>query len=345
MYFKQFRRPLKFSFTIIIGIIIFNILTAAPTNTPQTSDRIKGVWLSHVGNSLLTYTSAIDNVFYRLSQQNYNTVYVDVYNGGTTYPSKYSSRNKLISFPFTDPLQTAIKEGKRQGLHIYAWYEHGMMLFPKQKLAQQHPDWILTTSDGKQYIEKHLWLDPEKIEVQQYFVNLFTEVAQKYPELYGIQVDDHWGIPIVFGDKTQAMTELTRQIVRAVKQTSPNLIISLSPNPYQFSVNKYSLDWTRWIEEKLFDELVIQIYRPDSQQVTESILTSGIKEASQYVKVAVGIYAGGDPQLKSLSEIDRQVNVVKKFDYGYSIFSWEYTSIFLRKAIYLFRQLLQCHIA
>ncbi|NJO94941.1 MAG: family 10 glycosylhydrolase [Pleurocapsa sp. CRU_1_2] len=340
MYFKQFRRPLKFSFTIIIGIIIFNILTAAPTNTPQTSDRIKGVWLSHVGNSLLTYTSAIDNVFYRLSQQNYNTVYVDVYNGGTTYPSKYSSRNKLISFPFTDPLQTAIKEGKRQGLHIYAWYEHGMMLFPKQKLAQQHPDWILKTSDGRQYIEQHLWLNPENPEVQEYFVNLFTEVAQKYPKLYGIQVDDHWGIPIIFGNKTQAMTELTRRIVRAVKQTSPNLIISLSPNPYQFSVNKYSLDWTRWIEEKLFDELVIQIYRPDSQQVTESILTSGIKEASQYVKVAVGIYAGGDPQLKSLSEIDRQVNVVKKFDYGYSIFSWEYTSIFLRKAIYLFRQLL-----
>jgi uncharacterized lipoprotein YddW (UPF0748 family) len=151
-------------------------------------------------------------------------------------------------------------------------------------------------------------------------------------------VDDHWGIPIIFGDKTQAMTELTRQIVRAVKQANPNLIISLSPNPYQFSVNKYSLDWTKWIGEKLFDELVVQIYRPDSQQVTESLLTSGIREASQYVKVAIGIYAGGDP-LKSLSEIERQVDVVKKFDYGYSIFCWEYTSIFLRKAIYLFRQL------
>jgi uncharacterized lipoprotein YddW (UPF0748 family) len=339
VYFKQFRRPLKFGFTIIIGIIIFNILTATPNNTPQTSDRIKGVWLTHVGNSLLTYTSAIDNVFYRLSQQNYNTVYVDVYNGGTTYPSKYSSRNKPISLPFTDPLQTAIKEGKRQGLHIYAWYEHGMMLFTQQKLAQQHPDWILTTSDSKQYIENHFWLDPEKSEVQKYFVNLFTEVAQKYPDLDGIQLDDHWGIPIVFGDKTQAMTKLTRQIVRAIKQVNPNLIISLSPNPYQFSVNKYSLDWKKWIEEKLFDELVIQIYRPDSQQVAESILTSRIREASQYVKVAIGIYAGGTPQLKSLSEIERQVNVVKKFDYGYSIFCWEYTSIFLRKAIYLFRQL------
>lgn len=80
-------------------------------------------------------------------------------------------------------------------------------------------------------------------------------------------------------------------------------------------------------------------YRLDSQQVTESILTSRIREASQYVKVAVGIHAGGDPQLKSLSEIDQQINAVKQFDYGYLIFCWEYTSNFLRKAIYLFRKL------
>ncbi|NJL52724.1 MAG: family 10 glycosylhydrolase, partial [Hydrococcus sp. SU_1_0] len=225
------------------------------------------------------------------------------------------------------------------GLHIYAWYEHGMMLFPKQKLAQQHPDWILKTADGRQYIEQHLWLNPENPEVQEYFVNLFTEVAQKYPELYGIQVDDHWGIPIIFGNKAQAMTELTRKIVQAVKQINPNLIISLSPNPYQFSLNKYSLDWMGWLKENLFDELVMQIYRLDSQQVTESILTSEIQQASQYVKVAVGIYAGGSPQLKSLSEIELQINAVKQFDYGYSIFCWEYTSNFLRKAIYLFRKL------
>ncbi|NJR45200.1 MAG: family 10 glycosylhydrolase [Hyellaceae cyanobacterium CSU_1_1] len=252
MYFKQFRRPLKFSFTIIIGIIIFNILTAAPTNTPQTSDRIKGVWLSHVGNSLLTYTSAIDNVFYRLSQQNYNTVYVDVYNGGTTYPSKYSSRNKLISFPFTDPLQTAIKEGKRQGLHIYAWYEHGMMLFPKQKLAQQHPDWILTTSDGKQYIEKHLWLDPEKIEVQQYFVNLFTEVAQKYPELYGIQVDDHFGFPYDFGYDEYTVKLYQQEHNGKLPPKPPANIKTASSCIVQ---NQEWIEWTRWRADKVTNYL------------------------------------------------------------------------------------------
>jgi uncharacterized lipoprotein YddW (UPF0748 family) len=327
----------KFMFMIIFGMIIFNILTVAPTNIPATSNAIKGVWLTHVGNSLLTYTGAIDNVFHRLSRQNYNTVYVDVYNGGTTYASKHTARNKLIALPLTDPLQTAIKEGKRQGLHIYAWYEHGMMLFPQQKLARQHPDWILTTPDGRKYIENHLWLDPANPEVQEYFVNLFTEVAQNYPALYGIQVDDHWGIPIVFGNKIQAMTELTRRVVRSLQEVNPNLIISLAPNPYQFSLNKYSMDWLGWLKENLFDELVVQIYRVDSQQVTESILASGIQEASNYVKVAVGIYAGGNKQLKSFSEIEKQVKVVEQLGYGYSLFCWEHTSLLFRKVIYLSR--------
>lgn len=74
-----------------------------------------------MGNAFLTYTTLTDNVFHQLSRLNYNRVYVDVYNNGTTYSSKYAPRNHLLSLPFTNPLKTAIKEGKRQGLKIYAW--------------------------------------------------------------------------------------------------------------------------------------------------------------------------------------------------------------------------------
>lgn len=332
---KQLR---KFIITVIIGIVIFNILTTAPPNTPQASDKIKGVWLTHVGNSLLTYTGRIDNVFHGLSKRNFNTVYVDVYNGGTTYYSKYSSRNNKVSFPFTDPLQTAIKQGKKQGLNIYAWYEHGMMAFLDQPIVKQHPDWILTTNDGQQYIEKHLWLNPNNPEVRQYFVNLFTESAIKYPDLYGIQLDDHWGIPIIFGDFSSEMNQLTREISQAIKKANGNLILSISPNPYSFSLKKYSLDWMKWIKEDLFDEVVIQIYRLDSNSVYQSILTSGIKEASNYANVAVGIYAGGKKNLKPFNEIEKQVNVVEKFGYGYSLFPWEYTSNVIRKAVVILRK-------
>ncbi|MEM9509829.1 MAG: family 10 glycosylhydrolase [Cyanobacteria bacterium P01_E01_bin.35] len=251
---------------ITLLVLLFMIrLTIAPNHVPAKSELIKGVWLTHVGNAALTYTTWTDNVFHQLSRLNYNRVYVDVYNDGVTYPSQYAPRNYLLALPFSNPLKTAIREGKRQGLKIYAWYEHGMMTFGNSTLARQHPDWILTTEDNQKLIDNHWWLDPANSEVQQYFINLFTEVAANYPDLYGIQVDDHWGIPIQFGNKSEAMTDLTQKVVEVIRNTNPQLVISLSPNPLGFSVKKYSQNWLAWIKMGLIDELVMQLYRPTSQ--------------------------------------------------------------------------------
>ncbi len=285
-----------------------------------------------MGNAFLTYTTLTDNVFHQLSRLNYNRVYVDVYNNGTTYSSKYAPRNYLLSFPFTNPLKTAIKEGKRQGLKIYAWYEHGLMTFPDAKLAQKHPDWILTTSNQEKLIDNHWWLNPANPEVQQYFVNLFTEVAASYPDIDGIQVDDHWGIPIQFGNHIDEMTELTQKVVRAVRKVRPELVISLSPNPLGFSRTKYSQDWLAWIQAGLIDELVMQLYRQTSHEVALSIDNSILPEVSKYVNVAVGIYAGSWHNQKSLAEIQRQISVVKQYGYGYAIFAWKTSFGILRFA-------------
>ena len=172
-------------------------------------------------------------------------------------------------------------------------------------------------------IDGHWWLDPDNPEVQQYFVDLFTEVAASFINLDGIQVDDHWGIPIQFGDKSVTMTELTRKVVDAIRITNPELIISLSPNPLGFSLKKYSQNWLAWIEAGLFDELVMQLYRPTSQELELAIANSRLSQVKQYVDAAVGIYAGNLRNPKPVSEILQQLAVVKKYGYGYSIFSWK----------------------
>ena len=315
---------------VLTTAILVIYLTTAPKNSPQQSEQIKGVWLSHVVNAALTYTTTTDNVFHQLSRLNYNRVYVDVYNNGTTYPSKYAPRNYILSLPFTNPLKTAIAQGERQGLKVYAWYEHGLMTFGNAALAQQHPDWILTTEDNQKLIDNHWWLDPANPEVQQYFINLFAEVAYSYPNLYGIQIDDHWGIPIQFGDKSAAMTELTTKVVQTIRKANPNLAISLSPNPLGFSRKKYSQDWLAWIETGLFDELVMQLYRPTSQQVALSIDNSILSEVGNYVDVAVGIYAGSLNQQKPLAEIKQQIDTVRAYGYGYAIFPWSTSLGWLR---------------
>ncbi len=83
---------LRFAIAIII-LFVSTQLTTAPNHTPQKSELIKGMWLGHVGNAFLTYTGLTDNAFHQLSRLNYNRVYVDVYNNGTTYSSKYAPRN------------------------------------------------------------------------------------------------------------------------------------------------------------------------------------------------------------------------------------------------------------
>ncbi|WP_246141630.1 glycoside hydrolase family 10 protein [Hyella patelloides] len=306
-------------------IILVKLLIPLPRyQTSQSNNQIQGVWMTHIGTSFLSYVTLLDNAFHQLSRLNFNRVYVDVYNGGVIYPSQYAPRNYKRSLPFTDPLKAAIEAGKSQNLKIYAWYEHGMMMFPDDKLAKEHPDWLLATADGQTFIEKHVWLDPNNPEVAEYFTNLFLEVANNYPDLYGIQLDDHWGIPQVFGNKVDAMNQLTQKVFSAIKKTRPDLIISLSPNPYNFAYNKYSQDWLAWVKQRLVDEVVVQVYRPTTQQVTDSLINAGLNTAQQYVPVAVGIYTGDLYTKKSLTEIKNQISVVENSNYGYALFCWEY---------------------
>jgi len=207
-----------------------------------------------------------------------------------------------------------------------------MMTFPQAKLAQQHPDWILVTDNEEKPIDKHWWLDPNNPQVQEYFVNLLTEVVRAYPDLYGIQLDDHWGIPVQFGNKMEAMTELTRQVVAAVRKIRPDLVISLSPNPLGFSRKKYAQDWLAWINEELINELVMQLYLPTSAEVALAMNNSILAQISPNIDVAVGIYAGGLRGQKPLAEIQQQISTVKQYGYGYAIFPWKTSFGLLRQA-------------
>jgi uncharacterized lipoprotein YddW (UPF0748 family) len=332
MKVKQFTKFLRAIGLFAIALFLSIFLTHAPRHIPATNSQIKGIWLTHIGNAGLTYSTRIDNAFHQLSQLNFNRVYVDVYNGGTTYPSRYSPRNYLVSLPLTDPLKTSIRQGKRQGLNIYAWYEHGMMVFPDARLARQHPNWILKTQQGQQTIDSHWWLDPENEEVQHYFVNLFTEVARQYSGLSGIQLDDHWGIPLQFGNKTLAMTKLTRKVVAAIDRVRPDLEVSLSPNPLGFAKKKYAQDWLAWVKEGLIEEVVIQVYRPHSKDVLATLNSFEFKATSQYVPLGIGIYTGSWRRQPALSEIQKQISAVKQSGYGYALFCWESSFSPLRRA-------------
>ncbi len=330
------KRIIKFMtiFFLVIGVIIgWNKITEMPPHQPQTSQNIRGVWMTHVGNAFYAYTGQLDDVFHQLSRLNFNRVYVGVYNDGVSYSTKVSFRNHLTSLSLINPLNQAIKQGQRQGLKIYAWYEYGLMLNPTDPIAKRHPDWLL--GQGK-VVNNFVWLDPQNSEVQKHFIQLFTEVAYLYPDLFGIQLDDHWSVPREFGNYAESLTTLTQKISQTIKKIHPNWIISLSPNPPQFAYSKYSQDWLNWVRQGYINEVIVQVYRPTSDRVRETLSSSGLREASRYVPVAAGLFTGFVKknvwQLQSLAEIKKQIDVIKNWDYGYCLFTYEYTFSFMRPA-------------
>jgi uncharacterized lipoprotein YddW (UPF0748 family) len=197
------------------------------------------------------------------------------------------------------------------------------MLHPKDEIALKHPDWLLKTPKGETIVNDFVWLNPEHHEVEKYILGIISEVAN-YSNLTGIQLDDHWSTPRQFGNKTQAMNQLTAKVRQHLKEINPQMILSLSPNPYDFSLNKYNQDWLKWAKLGHIDEVIIQIYRPDSAQLKQAINTSQIHRLPSSFPIAIGIYAGSFRHFLLPSEIQEQIDVTKKLGYGYSVFCWEY---------------------
>ena len=94
-----------------------------------------------------------------------------------------------------------------------------------------------------------------------------------------------------------------------------------------FSLKKYNQDWLKWSNQGYIDEIVIQIYRRDSVQFRQSLITSQVDSLPKSIPVAIGIHAGTINNLKKPREIQKQIDISQDFGYGFSIFCWEYRII------------------
>lgn len=313
--------------TIAIVVCLLVVATHhAPSRSPVVKEKMQGIWLTNVATAFLHHTTFLDEILHQLSLSGYDRVYFSVYGlKGTLYPTSHSSTHFLLRPPLTNPLKAAALESRRQGLKPYAWFEYGMMLNPGNAIVQEHPDWLLKTVEGGTVEDRNVWLDPANPEVQEYILGNIDDIL-KIKDLEGIQLDDHWAVPAVFGSsaRRQALTNFTQKVYSHIKAKNPEMVVSVSPNPYNFAISKYNQDWLWWVEQGIVDEIVLQVYRPTPEAVIASLSNSGIYTASYYVPVGVGLSAVWNVVPFSLNTVQKQVEAVKQQGYGYSIFSWEY---------------------
>jgi uncharacterized lipoprotein YddW (UPF0748 family) len=335
-----------------------------PAQAVMPTSEIRGVWLTNVDSEVLFGSQKVESAVKTLSEMNFNTLYPTVWNWGyTLYPSAIAQKTIGVAndphegLKGRDMLREVSTLGHKKSMTVIPWFEFGFMAPADSTLAQRYPQWLTQRQDRSTvWLEgnthKRVWLNPLHPEVQALITNLVVEILQNY-ETDGIQFDDHFGYPSDFGYdsytvnlyrqehgnkappsnpqdpewiqwRADKITSYMTQLAKTIRQIKPKAIISLSPNPQDFSLSSYLLDWAEWERRGLVDELVLQVYRFDLKDFQRELNHMAVQTAKQKIPFAVGILSGLKGRPVTLSQIQDQVAAAReqKFN-GVSFFFFE----------------------
>jgi uncharacterized lipoprotein YddW (UPF0748 family) len=325
---------------------------------------LRGVWLTNIDSDVLFSRAKLTDAIARLKELNFNTLYPTVWNWGhTLYPSQVAERTIGIDLDpepglqGRDILQETITQAHARGMAVIPWFEFGFMAPADSELAKRHPEWLTQRRNGETVwveggMHDRVWLNPLRPDVQKFLTDLVVEIVKNY-EIDGIQFDDHFGYPSDFGYddftvqlykqehngleppadsknpewirwRAAKITDYMKLLFSAIKAVKANAIVSLSPNPQEFSLDFYLLDWQTWERLGLIEELIVQVYRDDLTLFARELAHSSIQQAQSHIPVAIGVLSGLKGRFVPLKQIETQVQTVRdKGLAGVSFFFYE----------------------
>jgi uncharacterized lipoprotein YddW (UPF0748 family) len=329
---------------------------------PQTSE-LRGVWLTNIDSNVLFARDRLQNSLQSLKNLNFNTVYPTVWNWGwTLYPSKVAQKvtgrslDPAPGLQGRDILKEIVTVGHQKNLTVIPWFEFGFMAPADSQLAKNRPQWLTSRRDGskiwKEGAENRVWLNPFHPEVQQFIQDLVVEIVKNY-DIDGIQFDDHFGLPSELGYdaytvalykkehrgqapstnfqdaewvrwRANKITDYMKRVFQAIKATKKNCLVSVAPNPQDFSYKSFLADWQTWERNGLIEELVIQIYRDDLNAFVKELECPEVKAAQSHIPVSIGIMTGLKAKPISIQQIQTQIQKVRERNFaGVSFFFYE----------------------
>jgi uncharacterized lipoprotein YddW (UPF0748 family) len=367
---------------VIAGLLAVSLWPAPVVQRTMQPDR-RGTWMTHFGAALMYYSTRLDDTTADLAKHQINTLYPAVWNHGhSLFPSQVMARAggqrrnpwANLPLPFSDVVAGLVTQSHRQQIRLIPWFEYGLMVPLDAAIIKRHPDWLTMRSnqqlsDGATIANSRNpfkalrqavigrdqgQLNPFHPEVQQFLIDLIVEVVQRYP-VDGIQLDDHFGLPIEYGYdayttalyqaehggkgppgdgadrewmkwRADRLTQLMNRIHKAVKATRSSAIVSLSPNAADYAYRTSLQDWLRWVELGLLDEVVVQLYRPSLADLQAELDRPDLKRLAPKIPLSIGLYTGPFNRAKSSQQLEQEVQAVRSTGYaGVSLFSWETT--------------------
>ncbi|MFO7030460.1 hypothetical protein B9T07_10555 [Limnospira fusiformis CCALA 023] len=342
----------KLLILLVVAVSVF-VAIAISSSSPipaRSVTEIRGVWLTNVDSNILFSTTGLTQALDRLRNLNFNTIYPTVWQGGyTLYPSRVAeeafgiSRDPHPGLQKRDMLSEVVREGHKRELKVIPWFEFGFMAPIDSELAKLHPNWLTQTQDGSFTKPggnpEWVWLNPFHPEVQQFILNLVTEIVKNY-DIDGIQFDDHFGLPAELGYdpftvklfkeqhqgqsppdnpldtywvrwRADQLNKFMEKVFYGVKAIQEDCLISLSPNPLHFALPAYLQDWFTWERKGWIEELVPQIYRSDMSHFIRELERAEIELAKNHIPVAIGILSGLKNRPTATNILEEQVKNVR----------------------------------
>ena len=361
---RQFRHQAGLVLLLVFTLILSNFLSNYPGRSLDEPTEIRGVWLTNIDSDVLFKRQNISNAIETLDQLNFNTLYPTVWNWGhTLYPSQVAEKvighslDPEEGLQGRDVLQEIVEQGHDKSMAVIPWFEFGFMAPADSELAQRHPDWLTQRRNGSKIwlegnVHKRVWLNPLRPEVQQFITDLIVEIVSNY-DVDGIQLDDHFGFPSDFGYdnftvqlyqqehggqsppinyqdrewirwRANKITDYAKQLFRAIKDSNPNALVSLSPNPQEFSLESFLLDWQRWERTGLIEELILQVYRRNLRDFLRELAQPEVQAARHHIPVGIGILSGLKGRPVPFERIKTQVKTARNQGFaGVSFFFYE----------------------
>lgn len=325
---------------------------------------IRGVWLTNIDSEVLFSRQQIEDAITSLKQLNFNSLYPTVWNWGyTLYPSQVAEKitgSKIApheGLKNRDILKEIVTKGHQQNMRVIPWFEFGFMAPADSALATSHPQWLTRRKDNSEiWLEgkthERVWLNPLHPQVQELITDLVLEIVTNY-DIDGIQFDDHFGYPSEFGYdgytvglyrqehdgklppldyldpewiewRSQKITQYMETLFHKIKAVKENVIVSVSPNPQEFSKEMFLLDWAKWERKGLIEELIVQIYRDNMEAFKRELTQKDLLLAKEHIPTAIGILTGLKGRPVNLKLIEEQIKATREQNFaGFSFFFYE----------------------
>ena len=261
--------------------------------------KIRGVWIANRPHSQVLESSAnIASAMDFLQSYGFNLVFPVVWNRGyTLYPSRVMGQYGLPAIePYyqqRDPLQEIVTAAHQRQIKVIPWLEYGFAashLLSGGHILQRYPHWQALDRDGNKVRHGGLtWMNAFNLEVQQFMLDLITEIVSTY-DVDGIQGCDRLpALPVTAGYdrdtskryqtacgrqpphnhsdrqwvqwRADLLTDFLARMKHEVKAIKPQAIVSLSPAVYPFCLNNLLQDSKTWIAKGLGDLYHPQLYR------------------------------------------------------------------------------------